>query len=111
MSLDFSLTIMIDTGGEPFIHELFSKNITHNLGNMARACGVHHALWQSTGNNAGSIITTLERGLKTLKDDSDTFEKYDSANGWGLYENFIPFIEACLEACKTHPKSIINASI
>jgi hypothetical protein len=42
--------------------------------------------------------------------DPERFEVYDSPNGWGLYEHFVPFVEAYLEACEKYPDAEVSVS-
>lgn len=119
MSLDIWMSMKVDTGGsEPYYLELFSANITHNLGEMASAAGIYTALWHPyeltedrSFPTAGELIPLLENGLKKLKEDSSYYRQFDSPNGWGMYDNFVPFVEKVLNACKKHPKATVKTSI
>ena len=111
----------------------YNANITHNLGKMASEAGIYEALWRPyrlredykefelyvdteyefesiCRIEAGDIIKLLETGLANLKERPGHFEKFNSPNGWGMYEHFVPFVEEYLEACKKYPKSIIEIS-
>lgn len=106
MSLDFCLQYEEDG------HEIsvFDSNITHNLGKMADKAGIYYALWRPEEKGwvyAKDIIKVLEKGLKKLKDKPKYFEKFNSPNGWGMYEHFVPFVEEVLEACKKYPNAKI----
>ena len=113
--------------------ELFSSNITHNLWTMAGKAGMYEALWRphrliewynipekdydaeyefekQQKIKASFIIPYLEKWLKDMKKRRKYYEKFNSSNGWGMYEHFIPWIEEYLEACKQFPNSIINIS-
>ena len=109
MSLDFYLSYKNDGS----YHEVFERNITHNLGEMAEKAGIYKVLWRPDENGfkkAKDIIEILEKGLKKLKNNPKRFRKYDSENGWGIYDHFVPFVEAVLEACKEYPNAIIGVS-
>jgi hypothetical protein len=93
--------------------EVYSANITHNLGKMAGEAGIYEALWrpEEIGKiKASEIIELLEKGLADLKARPEHFETFNSPNGWGMYEHFVPFVEKYLEACKEYPDAIIKAS-
>ena len=95
--------------------ELYSANITHNLGSMAGAVGVYEAIWRPEemvppAKYAKDIIPILSEGLKKLKVYPEIYQKYNAANGWGMYENFVPFVERYLEACVDYPEALIHAS-
>ena len=110
--------------------ELYSANITHNLNVMAEQAGLYKALWRpyqlhkdyvhsenyeiemafkdSVTIIASDIIDIIEEGLDLLKNRPGYFSKFDSPNGWGLYVNFVPFVEKYLNALKQYPDSIVE---
>lgn len=45
-----------------------------------------------------------------MKARPEHYEEFNSINGWGLYENFVPFVEDYLNACKENPDAIIEVS-
>lgn len=114
MSLDVWLVIDVDTGGdEPEEIILFDANITHNLNEMAEEAGIYKACWRPEEINAvhaGDIVSILEKGLADMKARPKHFEKFNSQNGWGLYEHFVPWVEKYLNACRRHPKAKICVS-
>jgi hypothetical protein len=92
---------------------VYDANITHNLGTMADAAGIYTCMWRPEELGitlAEQLIEPLSKGLALLKSDPERFEKYNASNGWGLYKNFVPFVEQYLEACKEYPKAIIEIS-
>jgi hypothetical protein len=113
--------------------QVYWANITHNLNTMAGEAGIYEALWRphrlKEGYNisendhqaewkfeeenttlAKDIIPLLEKGLSDLKTRPEYFEKFNSPNGWGMYEHFVSFVEKYLEACKEYPDAIIEVS-
>lgn len=109
MSLDVSLldpTSTYETG------ELYHGNITHNLGEMASKAKIYDVLWHPVESNkpvAVDIIKILEDGLKDLKSRPKYFRQFDAENGWGRYDDFVPFVEEYLNACKEYPLAKIDA--
>ena len=106
MSLDVSLSAVRLT-------QVYSSNITHNLNQMAKEAGIYQHLWRPEELNitkAFDLIKPLEEGLSFLKSDPARFEKFNSDNGWGLYKNFVPFVENYLNACKENPDAVISIS-
>ena len=104
MSLDVSLTAIKPT-------EVFSANITHNLGEMADAAGIYKHLWRPEEigiTKAAQLIEPLEEGLAKMKANPDEYRKYDASNGWGLYVDFVPWIESYINACKENPTAQIS---
>jgi hypothetical protein len=106
MSLDVSLTVEQDT-------DVYSANITHNLGHMAEAAGIYRYLWRPEElgiTHARDLIPALEGGLERLQADPEYYQQFNSPNGWGTYEHFVPFVERYLEACRENPNAKIGIS-
>jgi hypothetical protein len=137
MSLDVSLYrnyhVTYDEGKtlEPQREEMYSANITHNLGKMAAEAGIYEALWRpyqlKEGYNipeddydaeyafeeanpvkANEIIEIIEKGLADMKTRPKHYEKFNSSNGWGMYDNFVPFVEKYLDALKEFPEAQVE---
>ena len=92
---------------------VFDANITHNLGLMADKAGIYFALWRPEEigkTKASEIVELLEKGLTNLKSRPEYFETFNYENGWGMYKNFVPFVEKYLEACKEFPNATIEVS-
>lgn len=139
MSLDVTLYrnyhVTYDGGKtlEPQRECLYTDNITHNLGKMADAAGLYEALWRpyrlKEGYNipendyqaeykfeednpvkANEIIPIIEKGLVDMIARPKYYETFNSSNGWGMYEHFLPFIVRYLEALKKYPESFVECS-
>jgi hypothetical protein len=93
--------------------ELYSANITHNLNRMAEEAGIYRHLWRPEEigiTTAEQLIEPLRAGVALMKAEPSRFEKYDSPNGWGRYEHFVPFVERYLAACEAHPSALVSVS-
>ncbi len=93
--------------------ELYWAHITHNLVPMAKAVGVYRALWRPEEikiKKAKDLIPLLEKGLGKLKKNPEKYKLLNAPNGWGVYENFVEFVENYLKACKTYPNAKIEAN-
>jgi hypothetical protein len=114
MSLDVTLYVDVDTGGKELYYvELYNANITHNLTDMAKEAGIYKYLWRPAEVNckyAKDIVDKVEEGLIKLRNYPLKFKQYDSPNGWGDYEHFVPWVANYLEACKQYPKALIEVS-
>lgn len=89
---------------------VFTSNITHNLTEMAKACGVYFVCWHPKESNAKKAIhiTPIIRiGVSLLKDYPNFYRTFDSPNGWGQYKHFLPWLEELLKACEAHPNAKI----
>ena len=90
---------------------VYTDNITHNLGKMAGEAGIYEALWRPEEINkekAKDIIELLQVGLSDLKMRPKHYKQFNSPNGWGMYEHFVPFVENYLNACKEYPECVID---
>lgn len=111
-----SLDVYLENNPCPHCHrsdEGYWANITHNLGRMAEAAGIYDCLWNPDEHGittASQLIGPLTAGLAKLKADPAAYQKYNAANGWGLYEHFVPFVENYLAACEKNPDAIVRVS-
>ena len=106
MSLDISLT-----ANKPA--KVYDRNITHNLGDMARAAGIYHELWRPDElgfTESWQLIKALESGLKELRRDPGKYKVFNPGNGFGDYQLLVLFVEDYLAACKEYPEAIIEIS-
>ena len=104
MSLDVYLEVVKPS-------EVYSANITHNLGKMAEEAGIYMPLWRPEEigiTKAGQLIEPLTEGLAKLKADPEKFVKHNPSNGWGNYDDFLPWIERYLQACKENPDAAVR---
>ena len=94
-------------------NEVYSANITHNLGKMAVAAGIYDFVWRPDENGitkASQLIEPLRDGLSRLKSNPIYYKQFDSENGWGSYKNFLPWIERYLNACQCNTDANIHVS-
>lgn len=90
---------------------VFDVNITHNLSNMADLAGLYYPLWQLKDvETAKDLIVPLKIGIKKMKDSPEIFKSLDASNGWGTYEDFMPWLERLLEVCENNPNSKVEVS-
>lgn len=115
MSLDVSLSISVDTGGDaPYEAELFTANYTHNVTPMWNAAGVFDVLYgRGEWDNdklvlAGALIRILEEGSIQMLNYPGRFRAMNPPNGWGDYDGALSFLERLLAACRAHPKATFS---
>jgi len=92
--------------------ELWSGDITHNLADMALACGLYKVLWRPDENgfdSAGFMIDNIEFGIENLRTFPVAYEEMNPENGWGDYDNLLNFAIDCLAACKKYPDASVVA--
>lgn len=92
---------------------VYSTNITHNLRAMADEAGIKTCLWyieETDIKTASQLTPLLEEGLRRLIDKPNHFKQFDSKNGWGVYDDFVEFVQELINACKEHPDAVISSS-
>ena len=99
----------------PKAHEIFSINITHNLGGMAGAAGLYSVLWRPDEMTppvkvARDAIPFLESGLNELKSNPGKYRAMNPKNGWGNYEALEGTATLYLKACMDYPDAEISVS-
>jgi hypothetical protein len=100
------------------IHDLgtdlvFDANITHNLGKMADEAKIGDAVWnpEKVGiKNAGQLAEVLTPAIRDMDLRPDHYRQFSSSNGWGTYEDFIPWLEKLRDACVKYPNATIEVS-
>ena len=105
MSLDFSLYALREVEVESF-------NVTHNLGPMAKAAGIHDALWcaEEKGLTPAEVASALRDGISLMEQYPEQFKAYDAENGWGTYDDFLPWLKRVARACESNPDAKIHIS-
>ena len=106
MSLDVSLSV-------PRMATVFTRNITHNLGDMAKAAGIYEHLWRPDEigiTKAHQLIEPLTEGLARLLADPGKFEKLNPENGYGSYYDLCEFVRKYIAACAINPDACVDVS-
>ena len=105
MSLDIWLTAMSET-------PVYEANITHNLAGMADAAGIYVTLWNADKQTttAFDLIQPLQWAIDDMEKRPDFYKHFDAENGWGTYDDFVPWLEELLEACKMYPNAKVEIS-
>jgi len=91
---------------------IYTRNITHNLGGMAKAAGIYEALWRPDEigiTKARQLIEPLAAGLFNLENNPKRFKKYNPLNGWGTYEGLVDFVRDYMNACIETPDADVEA--
>jgi hypothetical protein len=114
MSLDVSLMVEQPT-------EVYSSNITHNLGKMAaevkldNGLTLYQILWRPDECNppytkANEIAELLYEGLNILTSNPDKYRKFNPGNGWGTYDGLVDFVYNYCNACRETPEAELRIS-
>lgn len=117
MSLDVTLSrkkwVSYDKGKTHEVEdeELFSANITHNLGKMADKAGIYYTCWRPEeigATRARDILPLLEKGYADMIAQPEYYKQFDSPNGWGTYLDFLPWVKEYMNACRAFPDADIS---
>lgn len=102
MSLDITL-----------LSEVFTTNITHNLGKMAKEADLYETMWRPDEQGytrAWQVIEPLSKGLASLIANKTYLEALSPTNGWGSYDGLLKATSQYLKACIDNPDAVINTS-
>lgn len=117
MSLDVDLMVTMPTS-------VYSGNITHNLGKMAKAVEfgleakeegltLYDVLWRPEEHGfkyARDISDLLDIGWNILLSSPEEYKKYNPENGWGSYEGLCDFVYKYRNACWDNPEAELSVS-
>ena len=81
---------------------------------MAEEAKIYGILWRPEENNikkAKDLIEPIAKAIAEMKVDPERFKKLEAVNGWGTYENFVPWLEKYLAACLSYPDSSVSVWI
>ena len=93
-------------------YDVWTKNITHNLGFMASHIPVndstlYYYLWrpEEIGFNYVNedYINGIKEAYEYMNNNKETLSKYNSPNNWGTYEDLLNFVES-LKNCLVNLK-------
>lgn len=93
--------------------EVYSSNVTHNLIRMAEEAGIYNHLWcpDEIGiTKAAQLIEPLKAGLALMESEPDRFRPFSAGNGWGTYDQFLPWVRKYLDACIESPDAAVMVS-
>lgn len=97
---------------------VYSCNITNNLQNMVSAFSEKHCmvLWHpetleffETSILANEIVYHYEEILEELLKNRKEYERYNSPNGWGTYDDLLSFLVQLISYCHKYPKALVTA--
>lgn len=106
MSLDVHLMVV-----QPV--SIWSDNVTHNLVPMAKAAGIYEAVWRPDEHGlttAAQLIPILEEGIARLEAEPEKYCALNPSNGWGSYDDFLPWLKQYRDACKQNPGATVEVS-
>lgn len=112
MSLDVTLLKVLPT-------EVFTGNITHNLGRMASEVilsngqSLYSILWrpdecEPAYRFAEDISELLDEAFNILLADPEKFKQYNPPNGWGDYDGLVNFVYRYRNACWDNPDAELS---
>jgi hypothetical protein len=112
MSLDVDLMVTQPTS-------VYTANITHNLGAMARDVNIgagltlYDVLWRPDEHGmvfARDISDHLDVGLNVLMSNPERYKKFNPENGWGSYDGLVNFVYNYRNACWDKPDAELSIS-
>ena len=92
---------------------VYERNITHNLGSMAKEAGIYDVLWrpeESGVKRAADMIPALEAGIAAMEADPARFRAMSPTNLWGTYDGLLDFARRALGNARAFPDAEVEAS-
>ena len=92
-------------------NEVYSANITHNLGLMAKEAGIYQHLWRPDEigiTKARQLIEPLSIGVSLMRREPARFIVLNPSNGWGSYDGFVPWLDRYIAACCEYPDADVS---
>ena len=90
--------------------EVFEASISHNFISMADEAGIGDVIWHPElfATKAGELVAPLTAGVALMRSDPARFKAFDASNRWGTYDQFVPWVERYLTACKEYPDAEVR---
>lgn len=124
MSLNITMSFPIMTGNEPLECVVYEATITHNLADMAMACGLYNPMWRPCKlynvpderesefkyAEAGELADALRYGVKELESNPDKYKQFNPEDGQGTYEDLLRVAKDYLNHCDRYPYAEIKVS-
>lgn len=100
---------------------VYSGNITNNLIEMVSAFGKNYylVLWYPEqlealigviDIQAKDLLFFYEEILNELIKNRKEYERYNSTNGWGTYDDLLIFLVQLISYCYKYPKAVVHTS-
>jgi hypothetical protein len=91
----------------------FQAVITHNVIGIASEANLYVPVWHPETLSiyeAWQLVEPLRQGIGQLRRSPELFKKMDNPNGWGTYDQFLPWLEKYLQACMEYPEASVEVS-
>lgn len=84
-------------------------NMTYNVAPMVvEASGVSFSWYD--GISCAKALPLLRRTWQQMKRDPETYKRLEAWNGWGTYDQFMPYLTRLYAMVRLHPTGVIEVS-
>ena len=93
---------------------IYSANITHNMCPMAKAANIYDLLWRGPENNikkAHQLVEPLLNAISLMVREPAKFIELNPSNGWGSYDDFLPWLVKLAAKCAEYPDAEVEVSV
>ena len=84
----------------------FEFNSTYNLTPMFDAAGFR--MRDFNGKTGAEVAPILAAAVAVMESDPAKFRAFDSPNGWGTYDQIMPYLREFLAAVDAHPTAMVD---
>lgn len=88
-----------------------NHNITHNVAPMLRAAGLDWHDYRDEPLTATFLATDAIGAMDRLVSDPERYRPMGAPNGWGTYDQVLPFLGRLILDCLKHPEAIVRVSL
>jgi hypothetical protein len=81
---------------------------------MAVEAGIYHALWRPNEHGytyARDISPIIQNGILKMQKNPENFRRFDAKNGWGTYDQFMPWLIKLYSKLLQYPDAKIRVSV
>ncbi len=87
----------------------FDTNITHNLRPMfSRAFGVENYEDVLAFKKGGEVLHLIDAAIMNMIISPDEYQEFNASNGWGTYEQALPWLIKLRQGIANNPGAEIN---
>lgn len=85
--------------------EMFSINVTYNVGTMLRNAGLHKEILDDK--SVEYVLPIVDASYRLMRMNRGFFEQFNAKNGWGTYDTTIEAVEKFWRALRSANKTNI----
>lgn len=107
MSYDIDVTV---DHGDGYTTTVYDGEITFNVRTMLVEAGLPDSLRSLDSLTAAEAQDQVYEAWKELRTRPSHYRPLQASNGWGTYDQLVPWIKELYIALRTHPRGVVHVS-